>query len=497
MDNILEEPLEFAEVWLGDEYPTKEEAHENVNKRFLYILQTFFRAASMKSKHNDAMLRIYFHSLLGAYLKEYTMIKPGGVTDLRIPVIWVQNSGSGKSQLNKATMDFARRLGVSCTDSTKFTEAGLIGTFDKSKHDYNIKNNLHPGEESMKMDKLGNQKRVAYQKPIIYGDLHNYDMLFIDEAKILFEKSKHTEDILSVLQPALDFPGRVRKKLAAEEPIEYDCQGTILASTVEWSDVGKDIMSQGYFPRCAFYARNLAIQEQMEHQADLLRSGNYDENKYNEHLNNFADMFEKHKIPIIREKRRIMLDDNCLDLVAIKVEKWFKEIQDNLYGQDAKVVQSLVARMHLFIFKLAGQMAVVNNKINIKIKNEIVFLAGQEEVEYAFDILDHLFAQLMNNISINDTNEDRHLYTTMIAILKVMNDGKITEMSRRDFINKIITLRAVGRHKAQKMYSNLFTSNYFSEKNVSKEGVVVCPNWSIWHEKDKKIKGVKDAKIDI
>jgi len=45
----------------------------------------------MKSVNNDFMLQLYFHSLMGAYLKRYSVSKTAGYTDMRIPLIWIQN----------------------------------------------------------------------------------------------------------------------------------------------------------------------------------------------------------------------------------------------------------------------------------------------------------------------------------------------------------------------------------------------------------------------
>jgi len=61
---------------------------------------------------------------------------------MRIPLIWIQNSGSGKSQMNKYTIDVANRIGVKATEVTYFSEAGLIGTYDRKAHEFNTSNNL-------------------------------------------------------------------------------------------------------------------------------------------------------------------------------------------------------------------------------------------------------------------------------------------------------------------------------------------------------------------
>ena len=69
------------------------DVENDTSKRFEYLLQEFMKGGKMKSKGNDHMVQLYFHAILGAYLKNYTVVKSGGMSDLRCPIVWIQNSG--------------------------------------------------------------------------------------------------------------------------------------------------------------------------------------------------------------------------------------------------------------------------------------------------------------------------------------------------------------------------------------------------------------------
>ena len=262
---------------------SKEEVLKNPKgKRFKYLLNTFLKAGRMKSVNNDFMLQLYFHAMMGAYLKRYSVAKTAGYTDMRTPLIWIQNSGTGKSQMNKFTIDTAKKLGIKATEVTYFSEAGLIGTYDRKSHEFNVSNNLS------KFENPQNEKGKKYKDPVVRGDLFYYDMVFIDEGKILFQKNSHAENILSILQPALDYPGRVRKKLAGTEPVEYDCDSTLIISTVPFRELNPELMLQGFFPRCLFYQKNIGINERLENMRQM--NTIFDDIAYNKLLDDMASV---------------------------------------------------------------------------------------------------------------------------------------------------------------------------------------------------------------
>jgi hypothetical protein len=398
---------------------------------------------------------------------------------------------SGKSQLNKVSIDICRRIGLKATELTEFTTSGLIGTFDKAKHDHNVKNNLKPGDDFIITDKQGNQKSKKYQIPITYGDMYYYDILFIDEAKILFEKSRHTENVLSILQPALDYPGRVRKKLSAEEPIEYDCSCTLVSSTVEWGKVGIDIMSQGFFPRCLFYSKSLSVNDYINMHKALTESF-FNEEQYNELIKNFSEMIEKHEHPISRIRRKVMVSLECLEDINNNVLKWFNTISEKLYGAESHVAKPFVSSLHGFIYKLAAQVAVLNNHINTNITNEKVFLVGHEEVEYATELINDIFNHLITSLSLEESAEDKSLYHLAILVMKTMFDKKVQYIHKEDAIKIIMSTKNMGRNRSTRLLTTMINSNLMKEKLKNGKTNIIEPNWKIWYEKITKKNPMKE-----
>jgi len=468
----------------GSSEITKAEIQMDVSKRFQYMMQRFFSFARRKSKLNDLMINLYFHAIMGAYLKNYTVTKVGGVTDLRVPLVWFQNSRTGKSQLNKVAVDVCNRIGVKVAVETEFTAAGMIGSHDNKKHDFNIKNNLHPGESHEKQGKNGDMKVIKYSDPIIYGDLKNFELVIIDEGKILFNPGKHTENFLSVIQPALDYPGKVRKKLSAEQPVEYDCDCTLITTSVPAESVTTDLLLQGFFPRCLFYSREISV-DKMENMLGEMHMSLFDEGDYIQEINDFADAIEKHPLPIDRMRYKITVLPECLDILQAACKRWFDMIRKDTHTSETKVLMSFVSGMDTFLFKIAGQIAVINEQINPEIRNEKVYLVNQENMEYAIDLADLLLNRMKDNLMIDDDKEEEKFFRVAMLIGRDLRTNNTVSVTRDQLINMVMIKYCTGRLKAAKIFDRMKSANLFVEENTSK-GIMVKLNSSLWTEDPRK-----------
>ena len=428
--------------------------------------------------------------MFGSKIKSIKKVGIKKTYDLRVPGndnFFLSNGilshNSGKSQLNKFGLDVCNKMGLMATEITQFTTTGLIGTFDRSAHEYNVKNGLsEANRESTPATSRSTPK--TYRSPVIYGDMYNYDILFIDEGKILFEQSQHTEQVLSVLQPALDYPGRVRKKLAAEQAIDYDCNCTLVTTTVEFGSLGVEILLQGFFPRCLFYQRKLSTHDYaMMHRQH--HSHYFDVEEYNTTINNFVNALTTTKNPVSREPRRIVADQECLDSVKNMVMKWFRMAQENMYGTELQVLQAFISRLNIFAYKIAGQIAVVNNRMtNEPHEHDRKYVITHDEMGYAIDLVDGMFNRLIDTMHLSATNADRNSYSLVMAIMGTLNNMKKKEGSKTEIINIIMNRKKSGRIKAQKEYADLISSNLMHEKRGEGNTTIATPNWALWYEKN-------------
>jgi hypothetical protein len=483
VDKFEKELENVRDVNIGDKIITKEEMIKDPSKRGLYLMQRFFKAGLMRSKYNNTMMQLYFHALMGAFLKDYSVVKPGGLTDLRIPIIWIQNSRSGKSQMNKFVCDLASRIGVSAVTETGLTEAGLIGTFDGHKHEWNVKNGLVKGTTKIKRLKTGEEITLQYQDPVIRGDLGKEDIVLIDEAKIILQANKYSENLLSSLQPALDHPGKVRKKLSHEEPIEYDCECTLVSTTTDFKELSADLLKQGFFARCLLYNRKLSVQ-QLRQMHQLVSKDFFDDIIYRKTLDEFAEAIEKSNYPIIRERRRIVIGDSLLQLSANTIQKWFSMIETTMYGSELEVMQSLASGLSVFIFKIAGQMAVINNRVknnDIASWPNVIFEVIEEDLRYALNILNPLFVSLTHNIRVGDNPGDQIVHAIALRVMNEVVKKKNSKTNKNDVIDIIMKHAGCGLSKSRKYYQEMITANYITEKKEGKE-VIVTPNWYLWRK---------------
>jgi len=436
---------------------TKEEVLKDpTGKRFKYLLNKFFEAGRMKTVNNDFMLQLYFHSMMGAYLKRYSVAKTAGYTDMRVPLIWIQNSGSGKSQMNKFTIDVCNRIGVKATEVTYFSEAGLIGTYDRKSHEFNTTNNL------TKIDNPQNEKGKVYKDPVVKGDLFYYDLVFIDEGKILFQKNSHAENILSILQPALDYPGRVRKKLAGLEPVEYDCDSTLVISTVPFKELNPELMLQGFFPRCLFYQKHIGINERLKNIKEMSKI--FDDVKYNSLI---SDMYEviKHPNPnyeMGRDRLKVKIKSQIVvDMVNEATERWFLMSREYT-GVESQVLQAIISRLNVFIFKIAGQLAVIDNIIdNEDHSGYKTYLIQPDHIQYAIDLLDKILGMLKSRMSFKKTKEDQSSLYRYGKITKSFIKHNKIYVSKVELINLYINIFNTTKQKAIKMFESDYVNNLF------------------------------------
>jgi len=446
---------------------TKAEVMKNpTGKRFKYLLNKFLETGRMKTVNNDFMLQLYFHSMMGAYLKRYSVAKTAGYTDMRIPLIWIQNSGSGKSQMNKYTIDVSNRIGVKATEVTYFSEAGLIGTYDRKSHEFNTSNNLS------KIDNPQNEKGKVYKDPVVKGDLFYYDMVFIDEGKILFQKNSHAENILSILQPALDYPGRVRKKLAGLEPVEYDCDSTLIISTVPFKELNPELMLQGFFPRCLFYQKNIGITERLKNIKEMTKI--FDDVKYNSLITDMFDVI-KHPNPefeIGRDRLKVKIKSQIVvDMVNEATEKWFLMSRDYT-GVDSQVLQAIISRLNVFIFKIAGQVAVIDNIVDGEDNGGYkTYLIQPDHIQYAIDLLDKVLGMLKARMSFKKSKEDQTSLYRYGKITKSFIKHNKIYVNKVELINLYINIFNTTKQQAIKMFEADYVNNLFissQEKDTNK-----------------------------
>src|SRR3990167_2652958 len=198
----------------------------------------FVDIASYISINNEHPAAIYFYVLMGIWFKNAKIVSSANGKDLRIHFTWVQTSRTGKGEMNKLMENICEKVGITCTKVTQYNTAGLIGTINESNIKYNETHNLTPEyPQIIKTNKAGIEKEYCYKDPVIIGDVGKNEIIIFDEFKILLEPSKDNQEIMLILQPVLDSPPKVYKKMKYDIPVEYSNPVSIVGTTYPFDSI--------------------------------------------------------------------------------------------------------------------------------------------------------------------------------------------------------------------------------------------------------------------
>lgn len=417
---------------------------------FANLRKTFVELAACNSVQNETAANFYFFNLLGAYFKD-SVIRVGSTgKDLRFPVFWIQRSRTGKDQLNKVLQDVALNLGMDCVTITDISgDAALVGSFDYEAEKYNRENKLTPDEPIRETKK----KTFVYRDPIIKGELAIRDLIIVSEGKLLTQNK--SEKLLTILQPAMDFPGLVYKKMKSDIAIEYPCKASLVITSIPFKEMKKSVIEQGFYQRTMLLIRKLdnidKIME-MRIEADKLKNPKYQE-KYNTLKKQFLTIMQK----FTREKRELTIDPSAVKYIKEQRDNVFNQIRNNVTGEDILNLLSFTQTIEEMIIKIGAQCAIIDNS------NTINYHHVRQSVIITRDYLTTIIKQLEIQVEKEQTSREK-------KYLQLANKLLQSPLTKTEFIAESARYLGMGLHKTrEQFYDYLLNRNYIIEENVQEK----------------------------
>jgi len=340
------------------------------------IEDKFVEMSSLVSFNNEVPARMIFYSLMGAYLKNVKIRLGANEIDLRLSFIWLQPSRTGKGQLFKVAEDICKDLSISYTMETDFTTAGLIGTIDTEAQKHNIKYGLSPENPYIE----GRHRDYEYKDPVIYGDLCTKDIIFVPEAKKVFSERAYSEQLLTDLQPVLDYPGRVYKRLAKGE-IMYECFPTLMMTSYAYKGMERAITEQGFFQRCQFLVRNLTIeevQEMRDYQDEEALNGQSFDN-YRKLKRQVVKMLKKIDT---KEPVSLTLTKSAVDMKKELTNQFLDRVKTEVTGEKFPVALSFSQTITDIIYKTAGIRCALRGETEITKEHVLPTLMSKDWIYF-------------------------------------------------------------------------------------------------------------------
>lgn len=338
---------------------------------YLEARNRYIDLASSRAYLNDKMNAGMFLSLTGAAAHDRGFeIQVLNRLDPRIHTLLIQPSRSGKGAAMAVANHFADMMGLSYTQEVQITDAALVGTVD-GKIDQRNREKGYSAEDP------------EFVNPLILGAFGLYKVITFPEAKQMFKVGAHREDLMEIIQMALDSPGFVSKRLANNFPIKYKTDSTIIGTTYFLDEFEEILLKQGVFQRMMIMVDPFGIEKRMKLNKALIKKPDalIDYDKFMPAMQELADE--------VQEKMKSFHSGHVFERsesgeeALLKLEKErIGLIQNQFIGKDRELMLPYTTSVNNTHQKLACVAAILNGSDEIT-RREV--LETQQDVEASFN----------------------------------------------------------------------------------------------------------------
>lgn len=430
------------------------------------LKQLFIEMAALNSVDNEKPAELYFYSLMGAYLKNVKIAHGISKKDLRFSITWLQTARTGKGRLNNTIIRVGNEIGVKCCLVTEYTTAGIIGTLDRDAILHNEKYapyGLSEHQPEIIVDIKGKERTIRWRDPIIKGDAGNYDIIIFDELKQLLLPSRENEQIMLSLQPALDSPPHIRKKMSSRHPVEYSNPLTIIGTTFPFKSVSKIVSTSGYLQRTYFFVRKLSDEEveaMLVKQSEIMNKG------IDEEFNKKLELFKRKLSSIDRSEKVISVTEQAKKQLLALIKEYIEKVKGTR-GSNKEALISFANTISEAALKIASIHAVILGKSEV----DSIHVRMSKEVIYDF----------MNNlIEKFDVTEDKDRSSLINSVINIFKRTVATQEKPKlnyiEFMMPVSRALNIGQNKAGKLIKELASEGYFIAERSENNALIFSLN---------------------
>jgi len=399
---------------------------------FEKLKKDYLGLANSKSAGNDIMNSFMFLSLLGANCHRNRLyVSRYGLKDLRIHQMLIQPSRTGKGESLKVLGQALGYCGLTYTDQTQFTDAGIVGKINSNQVTANRTKGYTPDDPE-------------YIDPITLGDLGIYDLISFSEGKQMIKTNAYSDDKLEILQGVMDTPGKLRKKLSDEIPIEYESNTSIIGTTYPLKDFEDIFLQQGIFQRMLIYVREFSMLDRRSLNRTLCLEEPVagTESQYDDKMRKLCQNIvnQTNRIP---NGTHITFSEEGKEALFKRITKWTDLMEKEFRGEELMILSSYTTSSINLYSKIAAIAAVYNNAREITSKE--VLSAHWYITEYLDSIRNEILMKTANvddramkRVILQSVNRNPKKFTAK-DIVKQMSDMH-PEISDTRFHKMVIDL---------------------------------------------------------
>lgn len=382
------------------------------------LLKKYVESFNEQSINNETAGVISFFTILGQVFKNQFIVPSlSGNIDIRVSCFWLQDARSGKSVSWNFMNNIAERVNLVCESPTEWSDAGLIGTIEKSKD----------GEIE-----------------IMPGILDGCDILQIDEASSLFAKKNYNQSTMMYFQIVLNYlfskTNIIEKQLKAGK-ITCKPHCSLWLTSFPPKEVVDEVIEKGFFQRVLFYPNKISIKDKK--MVSNIRIGGFwqiNKNKdttINEISDTINDLRKFYK-DIYKPKSYLLPNniDNAINIVRNKIDGFYRHI-DKMNFNNEKIMSS-------FISNFENNITIFSTLLAISRKSKCV---ESIDILQAYEILYEIFV----NISSWLEEERSDIHKEKSDLIKIVNKIKDKDgwIHRATLTKTIVKDLAVSNKTAQ------------------------------------------------
>lgn len=386
-----------------------------------------------------------FHTILGQVVKDIFIYKEkmtnGNIPlshplDLRINIILMRESGTGKSVGQDFTNNVIKGMDLVSRQITDFTDAGLIGSVDKP-------------------DKFGEN--------ITYGIFKDADYITFDEVETLFESSPHKEGVLRRFNIALNTLGQpsqlIYKRMRWGELKYYPHFSTYFVGVPFLGFEQK--LKSGFLQRHVIYIEDAAILERVKSmREDVSRISFATSPEKREKLKEvgvqtytyWKEIFENLKK--FAAETNFKQDPEIKDYIEKKIAPLFKMTSKIKSAEVQGIMFSFLARYLDHLYRLIFHSAIIRQSSTIE----------KIDVDYAFSIVKKTYMSILYYIEVNTKVVAEGLQDRILNYVYTLLPDTNSKIRAGDLVRAI-------QSKFKKSQGTIYTilTKYLSQGIIRKE----------------------------
>jgi hypothetical protein len=360
--------------------------------------------------NSQTAAQLTYHILLGQVLRDIFIRRGSDEIDLRVHGIVIGPSGSGKSKSGYFLESIAFDSELVSMRLTDFTDSGLIGSFEPPR-----KRSDEPHKNE--------------------GILEHADIIYLDEARILFKENVNSKKALMYLQTGMNTIGQNRLfKAMRYGTIDFLPRFSIYSVTTPIRDIHHYI-NFGFFQRQIIFFESEDIGRRVTNLNTDIDRVSFEMNveemaRFRERVNKVRSRlgrgFRDIKYYAMREK--IKEGEGVKEEIRSSMESLMK-VAKSIYSPHVKEIAiSFVSRVLENMYKLSVHSALMNKRSSVTV----------DDVKYAYELVLKCFKSMIRYLEehirtyYRDEVLDKNRKSALVRLLMVkenceMRSGELTK----------------------------------------------------------------------